>query len=261
MSPDARHAVTNPGHSTGPLTPEGKATAARNALKSGLFTACDFIRKGEETEYTQTLESLLRELSPEGALEETFATEIMGATWRLRRCRLIESTFDIVEEETLLEKRQKSVDRARAQSHNILRRSMAELRTLQTERKIRIELGVEEGGGLADSKKVLNAMKLHAAVVGSPENEDDPATHSPDSADGNIQEFEAMLRRELGFEPLSPLAGEFDPAAPGSFCKPAGSAQAVSSKIPRNAPCPCRSGLKYKKCCGGPAVQEAQKAA
>ena len=34
----------------------------------------------------------------------------------------------------LTEKEQKSVDRARAQSHNILRRSISELRKLQTER-------------------------------------------------------------------------------------------------------------------------------
>ena len=28
------------------------------------------------------------------------------------------------------------------------------------------------------------------------------------------------------------------------------SKQAVSHKIDRNAPCPCGSGKKYKKCCG-----------
>jgi uncharacterized protein YecA (UPF0149 family) len=27
--------------------------------------------------------------------------------------------------------------------------------------------------------------------------------------------------------------------------------QVVSSKIGRNEPCPCGSGKKYKKCCGG----------
>jgi uncharacterized protein YchJ len=36
-----------------------------------------------------------------------------------------------------LEKQQKSVDRARAQSHNILRRSIAEVRKMQTERVAR----------------------------------------------------------------------------------------------------------------------------
>ena len=28
------------------------------------------------------------------------------------------------------------------------------------------------------------------------------------------------------------------------------SKQAVSNKVDRNAPCPCGSGKKYKKCCG-----------
>jgi len=36
----------------------------------------------------------------------------------------------------------------------------------------------------------------------------------------------------------------------GSFCKPAPSPAAVSTKFPRNAPCSCGSGKKYKRCCG-----------
>ncbi|MCA9630925.1 MAG: SEC-C domain-containing protein, partial [Myxococcales bacterium] len=31
---------------------------------------------------------------------------------------------------------------------------------------------------------------------------------------------------------------------------PGEGAQAVSKKVERNAPCPCGSGRKYKKCCG-----------
>ena len=46
-----------------------------------------------------------------------------------------------------------------------------------------------------------------------------------------------------------------------SFCNPNGSLSALSNKIPRNAPCPCRSGAKYKKCCGGPAAQALKPAA
>jgi preprotein translocase subunit SecA len=29
-----------------------------------------------------------------------------------------------------------------------------------------------------------------------------------------------------------------------------GAAQTISDKVPRNAPCPCGSGKKYKKCHG-----------
>src|SRR5260370_40003658 len=82
-------APTNPHGPSGPCTEAGKQRSSRNAMKNGLFAAHDFIREGETEEYTQTLISLMNQLSPEGVLEETFATEIMGATWRLRRCRLV----------------------------------------------------------------------------------------------------------------------------------------------------------------------------
>ncbi len=62
------------------------------------------------------------------------------ANWRLRRCGILE--YDLAracdpapDAQTAI---QKSIDRARAQSHNILRRSLAELRRLQTERHTRI---------------------------------------------------------------------------------------------------------------------------
>ena len=112
--------------------------SAANAIKHGLFTAQDFIREGEEDEYARTVKSLWSELSPDGTLEEVFTTEIIGATWRLRRCRLVEEAFGAIEDldfdpmmDERTEKQQRSVDRARAQSHLILRRSIAELTKLQ----------------------------------------------------------------------------------------------------------------------------------
>src|SRR5665213_3425426 len=247
------------------LTPEGKAISSQNALKSGLFATGDFIRNGEESEYTQTLESLLGELTPEGILENTFTAEIMGATWRLRRCRLLESTFDMIEDETLLEKQQKSVDRARAQSHNILRKSMSELRKLQTERQIRLQLEIDEPSGLADTRQILNAMKLNESLRGSqreeqPE-EEQPEEEQPESSE-SLQDFEEMLRRELMITDADEAQyPRINPPKASSFCKTAAPAPAVSRSLPRNKPCPCGSGMKYKKCCGGPAVQEATQAA
>jgi preprotein translocase subunit SecA len=38
--------------------------------------------------------------------------------------------------------------------------------------------------------------------------------------------------------------------------QPAAIEQAVSDKIPRNAPCPCGSGKKYKQCHGRPGVAD-----
>jgi hypothetical protein len=96
----------------------------------------DFILEGEHEEYARTVTALMTELSPGSVLEQTFATEIMGATWRLRRCGVLE--FDLARSTDPLSTSQQSIDRARAQSYNILRRSLAELRKLQTERHARI---------------------------------------------------------------------------------------------------------------------------
>ena len=98
----------------------------------------------------------MTQLSPEGVLEETFATEIMSATWRLRRCRILEqdlaSAFPSSE--------QTSIDRARAQAPNILRHSMAELRKLQTERTIRAQIGALHVPGLTDTKQVVTTVAI-----------------------------------------------------------------------------------------------------
>ena len=119
MAFDANDAVNIPKGPGGPKTEQGKAKSSRNAIRTGLYAARDFMREGEEEEYAQSLIKLMDELTPEGTLEETFATEIMGATWRLRRCRLVEEAFGMVEDldfdpmmDERTEKQQKSVDRA-----------------------------------------------------------------------------------------------------------------------------------------------------
>ena len=147
MAINANDAVNIPPTSTGPKTEAGKARSSRNSLKFGLFTAHDFIREGEEEEYADTFTSLMSELTPDNSVEETFVLEIMGATWRLRRCRLVEEAFSYIDDldcdpmvDERTEKQQKSVDRARAQSHLILRRSLDELRKLQKGRTIQEQL-------------------------------------------------------------------------------------------------------------------------
>jgi hypothetical protein len=150
MSTLAEDAVNNPKPST----------------SSYLYAARDFIRPGEDEEYARTLNSLMDELTPEGPLEQTFALEIMGATWRLRRCRLIEDAFSSIDSlnfdamtDERTEKQQKTVDRARAQSHLILRRSLVELRKLQTNRTIRQNLKDRQIPALTDMKQVAIVLK------------------------------------------------------------------------------------------------------
>jgi hypothetical protein len=254
---DLAKAATTTHGQTGPRTEAGKAKSSRNAIRTGLYAARDFVRPEEEEEYAQTLIKLMDELVPANSVEQTFATEIMGATWRLRRCRLIEEHFGIIPDldfdpmlDERTEKQQKSVDRARAQSHLILRRSLDELRKLQKVRTIPEQIADQ----LPKSK---------------------PAPQPPPNAGhGNMDALMAVAETQLadrfhetGFDSFckapapTPPAPEPAPKTPNSFRNPNGSLSAKSNKIPRNAPCPCKSGAKYKKCCGGPAAAAQKQAA
>jgi hypothetical protein len=76
---------TNAQKSTGPRTPEGKAVAARNAVKHGLL-AREVVLQGEDLgEFELCRQELLEELAPAGPLEWRLAERIVGLSWRLRR--------------------------------------------------------------------------------------------------------------------------------------------------------------------------------
>ena len=257
MTIDSATAATTTHGQTGPRTEAGKSKSSRNAIRTGLYAARDFIRSDEEEEYAQTLIQLMDELTPDGTLEQTFATEIMGATWRLRRCRLVEEAFSSIEDldfdpmmDERTEKQQKSVDRARAQSHLILRRSLAELRNLQKGRTIQEQL--------QDRKPTPRTTAAPSA--GLP---------NMDALMALAEHQLAQRYRESGLNSFGNPVGQVpdlpstEPAVPPptSFCNPATTIPAVPRNTPRNAPCPCHSGAKYKKCCGGPAANALNQAA
>jgi hypothetical protein len=220
--------IANAQASTGPRTQSGKDASSRNAIAFGLFTLHDFVRPEEYDEYSALVAGLREQLNPEGALEEAFAVAIIGATWRLRRCSLIEARMletcllDPMEDESAA-RLQSSVDRARAQAHNILRRSVAELRRLQTQRIIRYEI-------FGPHDTTVRDLTSYSEVVKSLNNHDRGKLLAR-KLDG-IDTLAALNA------PLPKLAG---PPAPelALFCK-----------TPRNAPCPCGSGQKHKRCCG-----------
>jgi hypothetical protein len=249
MTNDAATAATTTHGQTGPRTEAGKSKSSRNSIRTGLYAARDFVRPDEEEEYARTLIKLMDELTPGNSVEQTFATEIMGATWRLRRCRLVEENFSsiadlnfdpMIDERT--EKQQKSVDRARAQSHLILRRSLDELRKLQKGRSIQEQL--------AGHKDLKPAPQQSEPNAGAP----------MDALMALAEHQLAQRYRESGLNSFCNPVGQV-PDLPSTKPAATASTPAVSRNIPRNAPCPCKSGAKYKKCCGGPAAQALNKAA
>ena len=81
--------------STGPRTPQGKATVAQNALKHGLRARQAVIVGEDPGQFETHRDQLLAELAPQGPLESTLAHRAVGLTWRLQRAeRLQNQAFD-----------------------------------------------------------------------------------------------------------------------------------------------------------------------
>ncbi len=87
------------------------------------------------------------------------------------------------------EKQQKSVDRARAQSHSIFHRCLAALRRVQTERGIRNQIFPEsappEGLGLMDILKVSKVKPFDQTTPPQPASPQ-PAPAEPNTADDGM---------------------------------------------------------------------------
>ncbi|MBM3729154.1 MAG: hypothetical protein FJW40_27485 [Acidobacteria bacterium] len=118
--------------STGPRTPEGKATAARNSLRHGLTSAELIIAPGEESEFNAFLESFTRDLRPEGALETVFFNDIVHAAWQKRRARFLEARVTEDTPEAF-----RDLDRLRRYHgywDRLFHRAYRQLQTLQRER-------------------------------------------------------------------------------------------------------------------------------
>jgi hypothetical protein len=183
MLTDAKLAANqaNARHSTGPKTPEGKAASSRNSVALGLFSSGDLVRPEEESEYLELRAALESDLRPATAMERTHAMEILHATWRLRRCALVEANLLAPTLESGLDPMENAaaatqitVDRARAHARNNLRLASQDLSRLQTERQLRAELSPDtepEPAGLVsraaisktlagEARRQLNLRKL-----------------------------------------------------------------------------------------------------
>ena len=176
----------------------------------------------------------------------------MSATWRLRRCRLVEATTSPIDDA--------AVDRARSHAHNMLRRSLAELRKLQTERTIRCELEHTGFPGIADSRQVLAAIRAqHVIIANAPAQLPQPKGDDFSALDAFLARVPASSFCKIP-EPASEIpeptpgpeaqaeSGPSQPdsepsntsAPPSSFCK----IPVPIRQTPRSAPCPCGSALE-----------------
>ena len=171
--------------SSGPRTEQGKSRTSGNALSFGLFAMRDFVRPDEQEDYHILRQNLLSDLRPAGVLELAHTGEILSATWRLLRCALLEATMALPNEalpndaisdpmedpETL--KLQASIDRARTQAWNMLRRATAELERLQARRASK---------PASSASKPVSTNQTHPATAATTEAPTPPDAQTPRNA-------------------------------------------------------------------------------
>jgi hypothetical protein len=252
MATDAQIAANraNAQASTGPATATGKSNSSRNALSSGLFSKGDFVRPDEQPQYAEFCAAFQEDLAPHGAIEHTLASEIIHAAWRLRRCSAIEATLtpkddcDPIEDQGYEGQAQAAVDRARAQATRTLHRSIAELRRIQTERQCRAEFLPGNFdfsvAGLASFKDLIpsSAADVQRQLL----------QHKLGGVKGELALRRMMVETD---QPMLATLAKNPTAEPRlhavEFTERSQSAKACT---PRNAPCTCGSGVKFKRCCG-----------
>lgn len=89
MSTEAQIAANrlNAQQSTGPVTPEGKAAAARNNFRHGFRSATFILSELDEAEHNSILRDLITHHEPGDLTEHRHVREMADAEFRLRRCR------------------------------------------------------------------------------------------------------------------------------------------------------------------------------
>jgi len=140
-------------HSSGPVTPEGKARVAQNAVKHGLTAKNLVVRDDEREEFESLRDSLNAELDPQGVVETLTFSEVLHAGWNLQRLRRLEAEVSIGTMDDFTDPQTSAVldrlTRYQSRAQRAWFRALAELRRLQTDRALRLrKLEPEEAAAL-----------------------------------------------------------------------------------------------------------------
>jgi hypothetical protein len=81
----------NAQHSTGPVTPEGKAAVAQNARQHGLAGAFTILAHENAADFQSLLDEYKKEFSPKSTHETFLVEEMAHSRWTLARARRIEA--------------------------------------------------------------------------------------------------------------------------------------------------------------------------
>jgi hypothetical protein len=213
----------NARRSTGPRTAAGKARSAANSTRHG-FCSQSVLLPGDDPAEYQTLLDELREAFPCVDLpEHRFVREMADAEWRLRRVRqhqetlLTEACEEISSADPSLDP-----DRVQVRAYDQKSTTLAVLMRYETKFERQYDRAFKGWCSYQIQRRDSNIRAYLRQV--------DPILPiEPNPPDDPIPELTADRRSLTAFLPIEPN---------------------LPVQTPRNAPCPCGSGAKYKRCCG-----------
>ena len=211
--------------STGPITEAGRAASSRNNFRHGFRSQSVLLPGDDPAEYDALLAELTAHFGPDDLTDERFVREMADADWRLRRVRqYLESA--IARRVAALTPDHPDLDPIALQG-------------------LAIE-SLDHDGGPSYSTWLRYESKFERqydrALKEWTRYQNDGRRARDKDAD--------ILMRETIFAPVP------KPPAP----ELASNVQ-IPAQTPRNAPCPCGSNEKYKRCCGKNAPPMLQHAA
>jgi hypothetical protein len=202
--------------STGPVTSTGKEKSARNNLRHGFRSQTVLLPGDDPAEYLALLTELTDHFAPRDLTEQRFIREMADAEWRLRRVRQHHESALTRHIATLAQRHPEAVP--------------LELQSMA------IESLAESGTSYATWLRYESKFERQYQ-----------------QAQRDWRAYQHVLRQAESAAQTEAVANALNAPLPNAAPVPAATpAPALASNVqtPRNAPCPCGSTQKYKRCCG-----------
>jgi hypothetical protein len=188
----------NAQNSTGPKTPEGKATSAQNSRTHGLYSNDLLVANEDKDEFNTMHLKLEVDIRPQGALEQILFTELVIASWQLRRIGRMETelsagheSYTALLDDEILQKKLDRLGRNHTRFERTFHRCLKELKALQTNRTLKEE-AVENNDGRRTSTPALAhviAAKTKISKRTQPAAEPEPYEMMTDQENDEMQDY------------------------------------------------------------------------
>jgi hypothetical protein len=199
----------NAQHSTGPQTPQGKATSAQNSRTHGLCSKDRLVANEDQDEFDILEAKLQVDIHPKGALEQILFSELLTASWQMRRIVRMETELSaghdsytaLLEDESLQQKLDR-LGRHHARFERTFHRSLKELKALQTNRAQR-EGAPQEN---RDRPNLATPVKPAPRISERTQAAAEPDLDQPISAEeyAEMDHFFLKLAEKYGIAPVHP---------------------------------------------------------